>query len=90
MVISSNYNLIPYPDHHYQVLPYIQDNQDNIVANQERGQRTIERHNLIQRPHSDIKAHAIHFDFSGYNNHAKQSLQYSDADQLGLLVDIYA
>ena len=38
MIISSNYNLIPYPDHHYQVLPYIQDNQDNMVANQERGQ----------------------------------------------------
>ena len=87
MVVSSNYELIPYPDHHYQVLSY---NQDNMVANQDRGQGSIERHNLIRRPHSDIKAHAVQFDFSGYSYHATHGLKYSAADQVGLLVDIYA
>jgi hypothetical protein len=26
MVVSSNYNLIPYPDHHYPIQPYISEN----------------------------------------------------------------
>ena len=59
MVVSPNYNLIPYPDHNYQVLPYIHD---NMVTHQDRG-------NIYDATHR---------------------LQYSDADQVGLLVDIYA
>ena len=87
MDVSSNYNLIPYPDHNYQVLPYVQDKMD---AHQDRGQESIQQHNLFRRPHPVIKAAAIDFDFRGNSYDAKQCLQYSDADQVGLLVDFYA
>jgi hypothetical protein len=87
MDVSSNYNLIPYPEHNYQVLPYVPD---NMVAHQDRGQESIEQHNLVRRPHPVIKADAIDFDFRGNSYDAKQCFQYSDADQVGLLVDLYA
>lgn len=87
MVVSSNYNLIPYPDHHYPVLPYISE---NAVANQDAGQESIERHNRFRPPHSNIKAGAIHFDVPGDRYDVSRCLQYSDADRVGVLVDIYA
>jgi hypothetical protein len=87
MVVSSNYNLIPYPDPNYQVLPYVQD---NMVAHQDRRQESVEPHKLLRRPHPVIKAAAIDFDFRGNSYDAKHCLQYSDADQVGRLVDLYA
>ena len=87
MVISSDYNLIPYPDHHYQVLPYVQD---NLIAHQEGGPESNGLHKLLQRPHPAIKPDAIHIDFRSKSYDATHSLQYSDADQIGLLVDVYA
>jgi hypothetical protein len=87
MDVSSNYNLIPYPDHNYQVLPYVQD---NFVAHQDPRQESLEPHKLLRRPHSVIKADTIHFDFRGNSYDALRCLQYSDADQVGLLVDVYA
>ena len=87
MVVSSNYNLIPYPNHDYQILPYVHD---NMVALQDHGQESIERHILFRWPHSDIKSDAIDFDFRGNSYDARHCLQYSDADQIGLLVDVYA
>ena len=87
MVVSTNYNLIPYPEHHYQVLPYVHD---NGVTHQERGQELVESHKLIRRSSSLTKADPIHFDFRGNNYDVTRCLQYSDADQVGLLVDVYA
>ena len=87
MDVSSNYNLIPYRDHNYQVLPYVQD---NTVAHQDRGEESIEQHKLIKRPHAVIKADAIDFDLRGTSYDAKHCLQYSDADQVGHLVDLHA
>ena len=87
MDVSSNYNLIPYPDHNYQVLPYVRD---NLVAHQDRGQESMEPHKLLRRQQPVIKADTIHFDFRGNRYDATHGLQYFDADQVGLLVDIYA
>ena len=87
MDVSSNYNLIPYPDHNYQIEPYVQE---NSVANHDPGQESIERHNRFQRPHSDIKVDTIHFDVPGDRYDASRCFQYSDADRVGVLVDIYA
>lgn len=87
MVVSTNYNLIPYPNHNYQVLPYVQENR---LVPREHGQVSIERHKLLGWPHSDIKTGDIHFEFRSNGYDAKHCLQYSDADQIGLLVDVYA
>lgn len=87
MDVSSNYNLIPYPDHNYQILPCVQD---NLGAHQDRGQESIEPNKLLQRDHSVIKTDSIHFDFRSNRYDATHGLQYSDGDQVGLLVDVYA
>jgi hypothetical protein len=87
MDVSSNYNLIPYPDHNSQVLPYVRE---NLVAHQDRGQESVEQHKRSQRPPPVIKAGAIDFDIRGNSYDAKHCLQYSDADQVGHLVDLYA
>jgi hypothetical protein len=87
MDVSTNYNLIPYPDHNYQVLPYVQDNE---IAHQDAGQGSNEPHKLIRRTPSANKAEPIHFDFHGNNYDVTRCLQYSDADQVGHLVDVYA
>ena len=83
MVITPDNNLIPYPDHHYQVQPYIHD---NPIANQEAigGQKPYRRH------HSQIRAHAGHFDPHGNLYDFKLFLQYPAFDRVGLVVDIYA
>ena len=87
MDISTNYNLIPYPGHNYQVLPYVQD---NGVAHQGHGQESVEPHKLIRRSSSLTKTEPIPFDFRGNSYDVTRCLQYSDADQVGHLVDVYA
>ena len=87
MVVSSNYNLIPYPEHHYPIQPYISE---NALANQHRGQESIERHGRLQQPRADIKAGAVHFDMPDNRYDFSRCLHYSDADQVGRLLDIYA
>ena len=87
MVISSKYNLIPYPDHHYPIQPYISE---NALIDQHPGQKSIERLNRLRQPYSNIKASAIHFDMPDNRYDASRCLQYSDADQVGRLLDIYA
>jgi hypothetical protein len=86
MVVSSNYNLIPYPDHHYQIQPYLSE---NALANQHSGQESIERHDRFHQPYSNFKAGTIHIDIPDQYN-ASLCLQYSDVDQVGRLLDIYA
>ena len=87
MVVSSDYNLIPYPEHNYQVLPY---GQDNLVTHQECGSESNEPHKLLRRSHSVIKLDTIPLEFRSNIYDATHCLQYSDADQIGLLVDVYA
>lgn len=88
MLVSSNYNLIPYPEHHYPIQPYISE---NALAKQHPGQESIERHDRLQQPRADIKAGAVHFDMPAGNRYDfSQCLLYSDADQVGRLLDIYA
>ena len=87
MAVSTNFNLIPYPDHNYQVLPYVQD---RGVAHQDRGQESVEPHKLIRRPPLLPKSDPFHFDFRGKNYDVTRRLRYSDADQIGHLVDVYA
>ena len=87
MVVSSNYNLIPYPDHHYPIQPYISE---NALANQHPGQESIERHDRFRKPHSNTKAGAIHIEMADNRYDVSQCLLYSDANQVGRLLDIYA
>ena len=87
MVVSSNHDLVPYRDHHYPIQPYISE---NALADQYPGQESIERHNRFRRPRSDIKAGAIHFDIPGNRYDVSRCLQYSDADQVGRLLNLYA
>ena len=87
MVVSSNYNLIPYPAHHYPIQPYISE---NALANQHPGLKLIERHDRYQQQRTDIKAGAVHFDIPDNRYDFSRCLHYSDADQVGRLLDIYA
>jgi len=87
MVVSSNYDLIPYPDHHYPIQPYISE---NALAKQHPGRDSIERLDRFQQPRADIRAGAIHFDMPDNRYDFTRRLHYSDADQVGRLVDIYA
>jgi len=87
MVVSSNYNLIPYPEHHYPIQPYISE---NALANQHLGQESIKRHDRIQQPRADIKAGAVHFDMFDNRYDLSRRLHYSNADQVGRQLDIYA
>jgi hypothetical protein len=87
MVVSSNYNLILYPDHHYPIQPYISE---NALAKQHPGLESIERHDRIQQPRADIRAGAIHFDMFDNRYDLSRRLHYSDEDQVGRQLDIYA
>jgi hypothetical protein len=87
MVVSSNYNLIPYPDYHYPIQPYISE---NALANQHPGPESIERHDRFQQPRADITAGVIHFNMPDNRYDFSRCLLYSDADHVGRLVDIYA
>ena len=87
MVVSSNYDLIPYPDHHYQIQPHLSE---NALANQHSGQESIERHGRFRRAHSNFKTGTIHIDIADNRYDASQCLHYSDVDQVGRLIDIFA
>jgi hypothetical protein len=87
MVIAPENNLIPYPGHHYQVQPYVQDNR---IANQKRHQEPIEGQKFFRRPHSEINADANHFNRPGNLYDFKLFLQSPAFEQIGLVVDIYA
>jgi hypothetical protein len=87
MVVSSNYNLIPYPDHHYPIQPYISE---NALANQHPDQESVARHDRFQQPRPDIKANAVHFDMSDNRYDSSRCLHYCDAYQVGRQLDIYA
>ena len=87
MVVSSNYNLIPYPGHDYQVQPY---QQVNPAINHQPEQDSIGHHHLLQQQHSDSATRPGNFGFSGNRYDAAQCLSYCDADHLGLVVNIYA
>jgi hypothetical protein len=87
MVISSDYNLILYPDHHYPIKPYISE---NALVNQHSGQESIKRQNRFGQPSSTFKTGVSHFDMPHSRYDASQCLQYSDAHQVGRLLDIYA
>lgn len=87
MVVSSNYNLIPYPNHNYHVLTY---DQDNVVAHQHRDKEFLEPYKLLRRSQAVIEPDTIHFDSCGNSYDATYCLQYSAADQVGRMVDVYA
>jgi len=87
MVVTSNYNLIPYAAHYYPVQTFISE---NAVICLDHGQETIAQRNRFQRPHSDYTAGANHFNLPGNRYDISQCLQCSDSDQVGRLVDIYA
>jgi hypothetical protein len=87
MVISSNCNLIPYPDHHYPIKPYISE---NALVKRHSGQESIKRHNRFGQSRSIIKTGASHFDMPHNSYDASQCLQYFTAHQVGRLLDIYA
>jgi hypothetical protein len=87
MVVSSNYNLIPYPDHHYPIQLYLSE---NALANQHSGQESIERHDRFRQPHLNFKTGTIHIDIPNNRYDISLCLQYSDVDQVGHLIDIYA
>ncbi len=87
MLVSSQTNLIPYDQRHYPVQPFIPQNE---LVTQDVGRDSIERHNRFQPLRADKMTHAIHLD--GYSNRydSAQFLQYSDDDQVGFRVDLYA
>ena len=87
MVVSSNYNLIPYPDHHYPIQPYISE---NALASQHAGQESIGRHDRFEQPRTYIKAGASHFDTPDNRYDFSRCQHHADADQVGRLLDIYA
>jgi hypothetical protein len=87
MVIAPDNNLIPYPGHHYQVQPYIQDNR---IANQEHEQRATGGRKLLRRPQTEIRTPASHLDRHANLYDFKLFLQYPASDPIGLMVDVYA
>jgi hypothetical protein len=87
MVIDSEYNLIPYSGHDYQVQPYIQD---HPIANHQRQQEPLECRTLLQRSYSKISVAARRFDHPSNLYDFKLFLQQPAFDQIGLMVDVYA
>lgn len=85
MDITPNYNLIPYPDHDYQLKPYVSQ---NPVLNQNVRQETIAGDRRFQYPRPNI--HTIHIDVSNHTYGAEQGYVYFNIDQVGHLIDIYA
>ena len=87
MVVSLNYNLVPFSANSYPIQPYFLE---NAPAYPDPGQESIERHVRFRQPHSEILTGAIHSKITGSRYDADRCLQYSDADQVGRLIDIYA
>jgi hypothetical protein len=88
MVVSSNYNLIPYPAHHYPVQAF---HPENTVAVHHPGQDTVGRNNVFGQPRLETATRAGQFgSFSANRYDITQCLSYGDADHVGLMVNIYA
>ena len=85
MDILPNYNLIPYPDHDYQLKPCVPD---DPVPGQNLGQESIAGHNRFRQPQPAI--HTIHIDIPNQTYDVGQNLTYPQTDQVGHLIDIYA
>ena len=85
MDISTNYNLIPYPDHDYQLKPYVTE---NPVRRQNFDQASIAEQNRFRQ----LRPNTLTIDL-GIPNHTYgigQSLVYPHIEQVGHLIDIYA
>ena len=87
MLISSEYNLIPYSGHDYQVQPYTPE---GPIANQQRQQGPVDGPALLKQSHSKINAPTHRFDRACNLYDFKLFLQYPAFDQIGRIVDIYA
>jgi hypothetical protein len=85
MDITPNYNLIPYPDHDYQLKPYIPE---NPVRRQNFGPEPIAGHSRFRQPHPNV--HTIDLEIPNHTYDVRQNLAYPLIDQLGHLIDIYA
>lgn len=85
MDITSNYNLIPYPDHDYQLKPYVPE---NPVRRQNFGQESIAEQSQFRQPRPNINT--IHLQVSNHTYSVGQRLAYPIIDQVGHLLDIYA
>ena len=85
MEITPNYNLIPYPDHDYQLKPSVPE---NPIRRQNFAQEPIDGHNRFRqpRPHN----YTIHLEVSNHAYGVGQSLAYPKIDPIGHLIDIYA
>lgn len=85
MEISPNNNLIPYPDHDYQLKPLVPE---NPVRRQNFGQEPIAGHSRFRPPHPDI--HTVDLEIPNHTYGIGQRLAYPHIDQVGHLIDIYA
>jgi hypothetical protein len=85
MDITPNYNLIPYPDHDYQLKPYVPE---NPVRKQDSGPEPIDGHRRFRQPRPNI--YTTHLEVPNHTYGVGQSLAYPNIDQVGHLIDIYA
>ena len=85
MDITSNYNLIPYPDHDYQLKPYVPE---YPIRRQNSEQRSIAGHGQYRQPRPEI--HSIDLEILNHTYVYGQNLAYPHIDQVGHLIDIYA
>lgn len=85
MDITPNYNLIPYPDHDYQLRPSVPE---NPIQGQNFGQGSIAGHGQFRQPRPDI--HFIDLEILNHTYDYRQNLAYPHIDQVGHLIDIYA
>jgi hypothetical protein len=85
MIVSSNTNLIPYPDHQYEIKSFVQT---NLILIQNRGQEAVRQHDLFKRTNSNITTSQLNCHANTYD--VKRSMAFVKDDQVGLLVDIYA
>lgn len=85
MEITSNYNLIPYPDHDYQLKPYVPE---DPVRRKNFGQEPIAGHSRFRQPRPNV--HTIHLEVSNHTYGVAKRLAYPTVDQVGHLIDIYA
>ena len=85
MNITPNYDLIPYPDHDYQLKPYVRQ---KLVAKQNCGQEPITGHGRYRQPDSNI--YTIHIEVQNHTYGVGQKPAYLHIHQVGRLIDIYA
>ena len=85
MEITSNYHLIPYPDHDYQLKPYVPE---NAVQRQNLGKASDQGHSWFRQIRADI--YTIDIEIPTRKSDYIQNLAYPQFDQVGHLIDIYA